>query len=142
MRGGAVGKAAVDARFKARVAAIVPPECAERYSVHSFRIYLATALAAAGASDTRSQAMLRWASEDALLLYKRTDSDEYAQWVGVAGVTTFDTIRTQHLPRQEAPRDATRAQGIRMDCDDLCAAVLHDADVLLCEANEEDRHVP
>ena len=138
-RGDAIGKAAVDAHFKARIAAIVPEGTASRYSVHSFRIYLCTALAAAGASDTRIQAMLRWASEDALMLYKRADADEYGQWVAVAGVTTFDTLRTQHLPRAEAARDGSRAQGIRIDCDDLAAAALHDADVLLAEAMQEDR---
>ena len=36
------------------------------------------------------------------MLYKRADADEYGQWVAVAGVTTFDTLRTQHLPRAEA----------------------------------------
>ena len=49
------------------------------------------------------------------MLYKCADADEYGQWVAVAGVTTFDTIRTQNLPRAEAARDGGRAQGIRID---------------------------
>ena len=139
-RGGAVGKAAVDLRFKQLIEQLAPAGTASRYSVHSFRIYLATALAAAGASDKRIQSMPRWASEDALMLYKRTDMDEYAQWIGVSGTTSFETMRSQHLPRQDAgaARDAGRAAGIRIDCDDMCAAALSDVDLLLRQASMED----
>ena len=141
---GMLRKAAVDARFKAGMEAIAP-DSSHTYSVHSFRIYLCTALAAAGASDTRIQAMLRWASEDALLLYKRGDEHEYASWVHVAGQTSFTTIRSQNLPGHTAPlpdagaaRDGARAAGIRIDCDDMAALAIRDADILLAEAAAED----
>ena len=134
--GGALRKTTVDTHFKASLESVVPQGEAPRYSVHSFRIYLCTSLAEAGASDARIQSMLRWASTDALLLYKRTDMDVYARWVAVAGATTFTTHRTQHLPRADAGAqcDGARARGIRIDCDDLCANMLHDTDVLMAEA--------
>jgi len=141
---GMLRKAAVDARFKAGMESISPAN-SHAYSVHSFRIYLCTALAAAGACDTRIQAMLRWASEDALLLYKRGDEHEYASWVHVAGQTSFTTVRSQNLPHHAKPTpdagaacDGARAVGIRIDCDDMAALAIRDADVLLAEAAAED----
>ena len=109
-----------------------------RYSVHSFRIYLATALAAAGASDDRIQSMLRWASTDALLLYKRTDVDDYMSWVRCASGAAFSTIRSQHLPKAEAACDASRAADIRIDMDDICANILFDRHSLIELASMED----
>ena len=41
------------------------------FSIHSFRIYLACALYAAGCPNDRIQAILRWKSEEALLIYAR-----------------------------------------------------------------------
>ena len=113
-KGAAIGKAAVNQQFKQLVEQIAPAGTASRYSVHSFHIYLATTLAAAGASDKHIQAMLQWASEDALMLYKCTDMDEYMLWVGVSGTTSFEMMQSQHLPWQDAgaARDAARAADI------------------------------
>lgn len=58
-------RAAVSRQFDRWMAGIVADN-PKRYSVHSFRIFLATALAAQGASDARIQSMLRWASVDEL----------------------------------------------------------------------------
>ena len=86
-----------------------------------------------------------------MLLYKRGDENEYAAWVSVAGHSSFDTIRSQHLPGHEAPspdvdgqtgapcrRDPARAADIRVDCDDMAALAIQDAHVLLAEAAAED----
>ena len=56
------------------------PGDSKKFSVHSFRVHLACALAAAGASDARIQSMLRWASVDALNCYKQTKVDTYGAW--------------------------------------------------------------
>ena len=58
----------------------------------------------------------------------------------MSGTTSFETMRSQHLPRQDAgaARDASRAAGIRIDCDDMCAAALSDVDLLLRQASMED----
>ena len=137
-KGHALSKAATDKQFKTSLSEVVSAAELPRYSVHSFRIYLATALAAAGASDDRIQSMLRWASTDALLLYKRTDVDDYMSWVRCASGAMFSTIRSQHLPKAEAACDARRAAGIRIDMDDICANILGDRHSLVELASIED----
>jgi integrase len=137
-KGHAISKAAADRQFKTSMGEVVPAAELSRYSVHSFRIYLATALAAAGASDSRIQSMLRWASEDALMLYKRTDVNDYMSWVRCASGATFSTIRSQHLPKAEAACDADRAANIRIDMDDICANIICDRHSLVELASLED----
>ena len=56
-------------KFLLRTACGLSEAEARGYSVHSFRIYLACALYAAGCPNDRIQAILRWKSEDALLIY-------------------------------------------------------------------------
>ena len=93
-------------------------------------------LAAAGASDARIQAMLRWASVDALLCYKQTKVEEYGAWITAAGVTSMNVHRSHHLPRDAAPgappppapevaadqMTAERAAAVRFEADDIIAA--------------------
>ena len=54
---------------------------AKKYSVHSFRSYLASALLAAGCTDAQIQAALRWASAEALLIYKVIQREDYGDWL-------------------------------------------------------------
>ena len=54
---------------------------AKKYSVHSFRSYLASALLAAGCTDGQIQAALRWASLEALLIYKVIQREDYGDWL-------------------------------------------------------------
>ena len=51
------------------------------YSLHSFRIYLACALYAAGCPNDRIMAILRWRSEEALAIYARMNDAERTGWV-------------------------------------------------------------
>ena len=85
------------------------------------------ALAAEGASDARIQAMLRWASVDALNCYKQCEVSEYAGWVAMASGARVDSHRTHHLPRaptnDKAPRDPTRVDGLRFEEDDIVVLV-------------------
>jgi len=130
----------------------------KKFSVHSFRIHLACALAAAGASDSRIQAMLRWASVDALLCYKQTKVEEYGAWISAAGVTSMDVNRSHHLPRDAArgappppqpevaadQMTAERAFGVRFEADDIIAAAQLTPDGLsglMAEAGLLDREV-
>ena len=69
--GSAWTHAALNKVFFKMLSALVGAEKAGRYSIHSFRIYLACALLAAGASNGTIQTMLRWKSEDALRIYAR-----------------------------------------------------------------------
>ena len=62
---------------------------AKKYSLHSFRSYLASALLAAGCTDAQIQAALRWASAEALLIYKVIGREDYGDWI-----TRGQTART------------------------------------------------
>ena len=100
--GVALKRNAVTRRFDAWMAELAPGT-SKKYSVHSFRIYLANALAVAGASDARIQSMLRWASVEALLCYKQTAPLEYSGWVHAAGAARVDVHRSHHLPADAPP---------------------------------------
>ena len=60
------------------------PTTVSRYPMHSWRIYLACALLAAGASNGTIQTMLRWRSEEALKIYARIYDSKYADWLAMA----------------------------------------------------------
>eukprot|EP00966_Prymnesium_polylepis_P181904 4213928-Prymnesium_polylepis.1 len=85
------------------LAAEVPPEHLRRYSMHSWRIYLACALLAAGASNGTIQAMLRWRSDEALKIYARINDSEYADLLAKASQATVSSVRTTTL-REEMQR--------------------------------------
>ena len=74
------------------------PSEAGAYSVHSFRIYLACALYAAGCPNDRIQAILRWKSEEALLIYARLNDSERTQWITKASCALVDSTVAAHLP--------------------------------------------
>ena len=75
--------------FQLLVYVLGDPALAKKYSIHSFRSYLASALLAAGCSDGQIQAALRWASAEALLIYKVIQREDYGDWI-----TRGETQRT------------------------------------------------
>ena len=58
----------------------VPEAELENYSVHSFRIFVACALLAAGAPRWLIKRMLRWRGDDSLEIYARVNDSEWADW--------------------------------------------------------------
>lgn len=139
LAGGLLRKAAVDIAFKTWIGRVCGAgKDPAHYSVHSFRSYLATALAERGASRARIQAMLRWASDDAVDIYDRTTIPVYTQWVRAAASAEVDTIMTHHLPRAEADCDGKRAAEIRYDADDIVAEGLGDIGAMLRSAEASD----
>ena len=62
--------------------------------MHSWRVYLACALLAKGASFATIQTMLRWRSEDALRIYARINNFEYADWLTSAQGASVSSVRT------------------------------------------------
>ena len=70
--------------------------------MHSFRIYLACALLAAGAPESRILNMLRWRSGESLRLYARINDFEYLTWVDAAGNARVDSIRSSNVGRLAA----------------------------------------
>ena len=113
---------------------IVSPEFVKDYTVHSFRIYLCNALAAADMSDGVIQMCLRWASVDALNTYRMTDAKSYAQYLRAAAEASF-------VVRRGAQTMPTRADGRPMpmiDGDDRIAAIVEEAMGLMQIAEDHD----
>ena len=69
------------------------------FSLHSFRIYLACALYAAGCPNDRIMAILRWRSEEALAIYARLNDDERSAWIAKGRCQVVNSTATAHLPR-------------------------------------------
>jgi len=85
--------------FHRLLSTVIGPEAASKYSVHSFRSYLASAMVAAGCSDGEVQAALRWASEDALKVYKVANKETYAGWLIRAERVKLTGVRLASMPR-------------------------------------------
>jgi len=74
-----------------------PEECA-RYSWHSFRIGLACALMALGASDSQIMALVRWRSTAALRVYCRFEPNDYAAFIDAVAHTDAHSLQGPNLP--------------------------------------------
>ena len=83
--------------------------------MHSFRIYLACALYAAGCPNDRIQAILRWKSEEALLIYARLNDSERGMWIARARGALVDSRVAAHLPTVDG--DAIAARLLEDDVD-------------------------
>ncbi len=65
------------------------------YTLHSCRIYLCTALGAAGKSQAEIQALCRWQSVDSLLIYNRLQPADYVRHLDDAArsnITSYSMI--------------------------------------------------
>ena len=78
---------------------------ASLYSIHSFRSYLASAMMAADCTDAQIQAALRWASEDALKVYKVANREAYGSWLTRAEKVklTGERARSLHATHRHLP---------------------------------------
>jgi hypothetical protein len=108
--------------FERLLAGALGVEEAKKYTLHSFRAYLASSMLAAGCSDTQIQAALRWASEDAVNTYKTINAEGYGSWLLAAEGERLTGTRARNLPRPTP----------RTDFDDMAAEFL---------ASEEDLNV-
>ena len=80
--------------FHSMLVVLIGEDAAKNFSIHSFRIYLACALLAAGASHGTICAMLRWRSDDALRIYARINDDRYADELERAACARVSSVRT------------------------------------------------
>ena len=71
---------------------------AKGYTPHSFRVYLATSLRAAGCTDAQIQALCRWQSFDSLRIYALLDASTYGHLLDKAMATDHDALRHYSLP--------------------------------------------
>ena len=72
---------------------IVPANETHKYSVHSFRIFLACALRDAGKTNAKIREALRWATDDALVLYARANLLADAEARANAATANVESIR-------------------------------------------------
>lgn len=111
------------------------PAACEAYSVHSFRIYLACALYAANCPPERIMAILRWKSEEALLIYARMNDSERTGWILRSMDQVVDSTVAAHLPRIDPDEWVAALQ------DSLSTGALgraaQDADAAVVEGDEE-----
>ena len=106
----------LDKIFRAFIKLIVPPERVCQYSMHSFRIGLASALLLAGKSHPLIQALLRWASPESLSRYARLQPIAYGQHLIDASMVEVSGRTSLNLPR--------------LDNDDIvaqCQSLVHQA---------------
>ena len=112
----------LDSVFKFFLVVVVglTEEQARAYSMHSWRIYLACALYAAGCPNDRIQAILRWKSDEALLIYARLNDSERNDWLSKARSARVDSNVSAYLPALDGAEVAARmlAADVRMRADD------------------------
>ena len=70
---------------------------ASKYSWHSFRIGLACALLAAGASDAIIMALCRWRSVASLRIYARINPEDYSRFIDDASALNLSSIQGPNL---------------------------------------------
>ena len=72
---------------------IIPANKTHKYSVHSFRIFLACALRDAGKTNAEIREALRWATNDALVLYARANLLADAEARANAASANVESVR-------------------------------------------------
>ena len=99
--------------FKLLLLQIMAAEQAKHYSIHSFRIFLACALRDAGFPNAVIQETLRWATDEALLLYARANVSCDAEIRARAASAHVDSIRVPTVlsstPSSAQPMDVESA---------------------------------
>ena len=90
-------KKQVDDFFKALLAYVVSRERAKQLSIHSFRVWLACALLAAGATPEQIMLLLRWSSDAARKLYARLGERTQTSLLSAACDVPLDSVRSHTL---------------------------------------------
>ena len=90
-------KARLDHFFKGLLALIVSKERAKQLSIHSFRVWLACSLLAAGATPEQIMLLLRWSSDAARKLYARVGERVQISFLNTACDVPLDSVRSHTL---------------------------------------------
>jgi hypothetical protein len=100
-------KAELSKFFDGLIRMVCSEERAKQLSVHSFRVWLACALLAAGATPEQIMLMVRWSSEAARKLYARLAMTTQCSLQAGAVNANFDSIRAHTLLDASAPTGAS-----------------------------------
>ena len=75
-----------------------------KYSVHSFRIFVACALLAAKAPRWLIKRMLRWRGDESLEAYSRVNDGEWSEWINkTLSVSVDSTIASRFTDMDFSP---------------------------------------
>lgn len=126
--------AQLDSILRALLKRDMPDATASLYSWHSARIFLATALLAAGVPHATIQAMCRWQTPQSLLIYARMGRVEYGNLVNQALGAQVSAARANNL-QAAMPflcwEDVQRATAARVHAAAATAVPVADADISL-----------
>jgi hypothetical protein len=75
-----------------------PADIAKLYTWHSWRIGLASRLAAAQVPDATIQTLLRWQSDESLRAYKRLSMQDQSAFIEAASEASIAAVQTSNLP--------------------------------------------
>jgi hypothetical protein len=82
------------------IKAVLPATEWNKYSFHSFRIWLATALADCGAESLLIQFLVRWQTEESLRTYCRMTPRRQARWLDATLTAHVDSTTAQELQQR------------------------------------------
>ena len=86
-----------------------------KYSVHSFRIFVACALLAAKAPRWLIKRMLRWRGDESLDAYARVNDDEWSSWINKTLTASVDSsIASRFTDMDFSPEVQQRLNKIAM----------------------------
>ena len=83
------------------VSTLVGSDRAKLFTWHSGRIYLCTALHAAGVKPQIIQAMLRWQTDESMRAYNRMSMQQYGQYIDSAAKAMIASVQSPNLPIYE-----------------------------------------
>ena len=83
------------------VSTLVGSTRAKLFTWHSGRIYLCTALYAAGVKPQIIQAMLRWQTDESMRAYNRMSMQQYGRYVDSAAKAMIASVQSPNLPIYE-----------------------------------------
>jgi hypothetical protein len=82
----------------------------KRYSWHSFRIALCSALKRGGVPDPTIQHLCRWATPESIKIYGRLDMVQYSQFIDDAMAQSYEGVQAASLIRPHIDEDDIMAQ--------------------------------
>lgn len=137
--GGCWTKVGLDKFFKCLFRTVATDERARQLSVHSFRVWLACALLAAGATPEQIMLLLRWSSDAARQLYARMGDRAQISLLDAAAECPLDTVRAHSLHAASAAAAAPRGVA---DAQQLAAHAVSEAMRLLQAAQLHSGPLP
>ena len=100
----------LDTSLRGLLCTFMPPSEAARYSFHSFRIFLACALLASGASRSQIQSLCRWRGDSSVDIYARINPEDYVELLDKALRADVSSIRATNLPVIDRTREVADLQ--------------------------------